>query len=649
MVLLAGFAALAGTACGGDEAAPVPVGERIDLTPAGAVTITGLNQGLPVVAVVQMSTSLAVPLPQVAWSSSDPTVVSVNAPAVSSGLPVTLTSKGRGTAIVTASAGGRTASLGVTVVAEVRTVGVSTSTLSFALRDTATVTAIVTADPGVATTVTWASANPAIAIPASATSASGAPIAVTAIAAGTTQLRATSTADPSKSATVVVTISADHDEVAFVRVSMDGGTLALGSTSQATAAVINAAGTRIDGRTVDWNSSNPAVASVTNGGLVTGLRPGLTSITAAVDGRSSSLAVDVQTIATGLAAGYEHTCARTASLTVFCWGSNRRGQLGTGALSIRATVPTRIQHAGPPLTAIAAGWFHTCGLAAAATYCWGENEFGQLGINSRIDAPQPAALATGTPAFVEITLGRNHTCARTANGTAWCWGEPQVGNLGTGPGPGDALIPVQVQGNAPPFVQIASGQAHRCGRTNTGTAWCWGFNIVGQVGNGTNVDAQFPVQIAGGAPPYAQLTAGAAHTCALTVAGAAWCWGLGHSGQLGNNAAGIQLAPVAVQAPGVTFVEIAAGAFHTCGRTAAGAIWCWGQDDVGQVGNNGSVDALVAVPVQGSPPPFVQLVSGGSHSCARTESGRVWCWGSNSEGQLGNPGISHSRVPALVP
>ncbi|MBC7897014.1 MAG: Ig-like domain-containing protein [Cytophagaceae bacterium] len=650
MVLLAGWSALAGLACGGgDESAPVPVVERIDLTPAFA-RIAGLQQATTVSATVHMSITLPVPLPQVAWVSSDPSVVSVSAPSTASGVPVTLTSVGRGSATVQASAGGRTATLVVTVVAEVHTIALTPAALSFAVSDTASVVGMVAADPGVATGLTWISTTPGVATSGSQTSVSGAPVVITAVAPGTTLLRATSTADVTRSADVFVTVTADHDQVASVRVSLGPVTpLPLGSTAQASAIALNAAGGRIDGRAVTWTSSAPAVATVSNSGVLASLRPGLTAITATVEGRSASAGLEVHTIATGLAAGYEHTCARTASLLVFCWGSNRRGQLGTGSTSLRASVPNRVQHAGPALRAIAAGWYHTCGLSTAATYCWGENEFGQLGTNSRVDASQPVALAQGAPAFVEVALGRNHTCARTTNGTAWCWGEPQVGNFGAGPGPGDALVPTQIQGNAPPFVQVASGQAHRCGRSTTGTAWCWGFNIVGQVGNGTTTNAPFPVQIPGGAPPYAQLTAGAAHTCALTSTGAAWCWGLGNSGQLGNNAASIQLSPVAVQAPGVAFVELAAGAFHTCGRTAAGAIWCWGQNDVGQVGSNNAADALIAVPVQGAPPPFVELVSGGGHSCARTAAGDVWCWGSNGEGQLGNPAVSFSRAPVLVP
>lgn len=649
MVLLAGSAALAALACGGgDESAPVPVVERIDLAPAFAL-IAGLQQARTVSATVHMSTTLPVPLPQVAWVSSDPSVVAVSPATTASGVLVTLTSVGRGSATVQASAGGRTATLGVTVVAEVHALALTPATLSFAVSDTASVVGRLSADPGLATGLTWTVTNPGVVTLGSLTSVSGAPVVITAVAPGTTLLSATSIADATMSAAVLVNVTADHEQVASVRVSLGSvAPLPLGSTAQASAIALNAAGGRIDGRAVTWTSSVPAVATVSNTGVLASLRPGLTSIRATVDGFSASAGLEVHTIATGLTAGYEHTCARTASLAVFCWGSNRRGQLGTGTASLRATVPTRIQHAGAALTAIAAGWYHTCGLSIAATYCWGENEYGQLGTNSRVDAPQPVALVQGAPAFVEVTLGRNHTCARTTNGTAWCWGAPQVGNPATGPGSGDALVPTQVQGNAPPFVQVASGQVHRCGRSTTGTAWCWGFNLVGQVGNGTTTNAQFPVQIPGGAPPYAQLTAGAAHTCALTSMGAAWCWGLGNSGQLGNNLASIQLSPVAVQAPGVTFVELAAGAYHTCGRTVAGAIWCWGQNDVGQVGNNSSSDALVAAPVRGSPPPFVELVSGGGHSCARTAAGDVWCWGSNGEGQLGNA-VALSRVPILVP
>jgi alpha-tubulin suppressor-like RCC1 family protein len=141
------------------------------------------------------------------------------------------------------------------------------------------------------------------------------------------------------------------------------------------------------------------------------------------------------------------------------------------------------------------------------------------------------------------------------------------------------------------FVSLAAGAYHICGLTTAGGAYCWGWNYFGQLGTTTNTgtDSPNPTPTAVSLPngvTFVSIEAGVYHTCGLTSAGAAYCWGNSGNGQLGDGTTTGSSAPVAVSAPeGVTFARLAAGSYHTCGVTSAGAAYCWGFNDYGQLGD----------------------------------------------------------------
>jgi alpha-tubulin suppressor-like RCC1 family protein len=209
--------------------------------------------------------------------------------------------------------------------------------------------------------------------------------------------------------------------------------------------------------------------------------------------------------------------------------------------------------------AIATGTAHTCALSVNGTaLCWGANGSGRLGDGTTADRYTPVAV-TGLTSAVAIATGTAHTCVLRADGTARCWGSNGSGRLGDTTTDLDRLVPVAVRGltNA---VAIAAGFAHSCAILAEGATSCWGSNSRGQLGNGTASDSPTPTTVAGGAGSVVAraVAAGASHSCAVRADGTAACWGDNRLGQLGDQAATQQSIPAAV--PGLTnAVAIAAG------------------------------------------------------------------------------------------
>jgi alpha-tubulin suppressor-like RCC1 family protein len=318
-----------------------------------------------------------------------------------------------------------------------------------------------------------------------------------------------------------------------------------------------------------------------------------------------------------ISTGHSNTCALTAAGEAYCWGSNDMGSLGLGT----ANAPEQCEFAGPcSRTPIAVPGERTfsqihvsphpgsyrfvCGIASTgATYCWGNNVEGTLGIGSAT-GPETCTTPGGTMlpcsrvplevagghVFTSITLGDMHACGLTPTGEAYCWGNNSVGQLGDGTASG-RLTPVAVTGGLR-FVSLSAGSQHTCGLTADGTAYCWGFSGTGALGHGSFSGPDFcqnpdplvrplecstaPEPVTGGLS-FATIDAGAYHTCALTRAGVAYCWGFNSSGQLGTPPTSNSASPVAVMG-GLIFASLSAGYEHTCGITTSSLAYCWGSN-----------------------------------------------------------------------
>jgi alpha-tubulin suppressor-like RCC1 family protein len=305
---------------------------------------------------------------------------------------------------------------------------------------------------------------------------------------------------------------------------------------------------------------------------------------------------------------------------------------------------------GLTFVTVAGGAAHTCALAVdGAAFCWGNNAYGQLGDGSTTNRNVPVAVAGGLR-FASIDAGASQTCALTSGGTVYCWGRNDRGQLGNGT-TSRSTVPVAVAGSLT-FQLIAAGGfmvGHTCALTNQ-QAYCWGDNERGQLGNGTkDINPHpLPAPVSGGLL-FERLTAGLGrHSCGLTAAGAAHCWGENTYGALGNRARRDSAIPVKV-AGKHTFEQLVAGGFigHTCAATAAGAAYCWGENEKGQIGDGTTADRSVPKAVAGGLT-FLTIDAGFRHTCGRASTGTVYCWGSSGAGQLGNGTNSMSTVPAKV-
>ena len=363
--------------------------------------------------------------------------------------------------------------------------------------------------------------------------------------------------------------------------------------------------------------------------------------------------VAVSGLGTGVAAvnaGGYHTCALTGAGAVWCWGYNLSGQLGDGTTTDRAT-PVAVSSLGSGVAAVAAGGYHTCALTGAgAVWCWGGNYYGELGdgtTTSRRDTPVAVSgLASGVGG---ITAGNYHTCAVSGTGAVWCWGWNDVGQLGEGVAVW-STTPVAVSALASGAAGgISSGGTHTCALSSTGAVSCWGSNGSGQLGDGTYTTRPTPAAVNGLGSGVVAVAAGGYHTCALTNAGAVWCWGSSLSGQVGDGTTGTyRLLPVAVTGLGSGVVAIAAGNNHTCAATNAGAVWCWGSNSYGQLGDGTTTDRGAPVAVSGLASGVAAVSAGYGHTCAVTGTGAVWCWGSNIGGQLGDGTTTDRGTPVAV-
>ena len=310
----------------------------------------------------------------------------------------------------------------------------------------------------------------------------------------------------------------------------------------------------------------------------------------------------------------------------------------------RVGIPTLDESGSHGLTAVSAGLEHTCALAGdGSAYCWGSNEYGQLGAPSDTTCPRDEltipcrlrpVLVTGGLQFQKISAGGRITCGLTVASTIYCWGDNLRGGLGD-PAPRATETPVAIAA-AGIFVDVTAGGEHACGLRSDGVAFCWGLNDIGQLGSvTTGSSAGVPAAVNTGLR-FVAINAGARRTCARQSDGATFCWGATWVITAnGEDVIRSQTTPLRVQAAGAThFRTVAPGTNTTCGLTAEGRAFCWESSPAGGIGDGTAVGSMTPKAVSGGLR-FIAISSGGVHSCGVTDAARVWCWGGDARGQLG--------------
>ena len=504
--------------------------------------------------------------------------------------------------------------------------------------------------------------------------------------------------------------------VAALRVTPDSANLETGGMLQLSVVATDSAGHTLGSVPVVWTSSVDSIASVTATGLVHCFRPGFVTISAAAAGAAAKafLTITVHvaavridqppvTLVPGgtfpfsayargdsgqvlLGRPLAWATSDTAVLTVSAAGVASARTTGSAFVrvtlgSFRDSVPVTVRLVR--FVQLTTGeWDHTCGLTTdSATYCWGRNELGQLGISSG-GAPVPAPVSPSTtPRFATLAVGATFTCGDQSTGVVYCWGSSAGGRLGAGVTTVTTTIPHPVFGSAglsgpsaswahacalagavpvcwgrnpaaggtagvnwvptvvtlgASFTHVAAGPDFTCAINSDSAAFCWGQNLEGELGSGTLGEGNpVPTAVAGGLR-FVQLTGGWYHACGLTSTGAAYCWGSNVVGELGSgDTASLSITPVAV-ADGLSFSSLSAGGGRTCGLTTSGVLYCWG-----------NAISLTPSP-QGGTLTFASITVGDDAICGIGTDGVAYCWGGNVGGQVGDGSLIARSTPTRV-
>ena len=258
------------------------------------------------------------------------------------------------------------------------------------------------------------------------------------------------------------------------------------------------------------------------------------------------------------------------------------------------------------------------------------------------------AAATAALAFAGVSAGESHTCGVTTDNRAYCWGRNGDGELGDGT-TNDRNTPVAVVGGLR-FIQVSAGFSTTCGVTTDHRAYCWGFNLLGEVGDGTTENRDLPVAVVGG-HKFSQIEANFEHTCGLSYPdNKAYCWGSNEEGQLGigTNDGVPHSTPLPVSG-GLTFRRLTAGYNHSCGVTTSDKIYCWGLNTNGQLGDGTDVVRRKTPRLVTGGLAFSWVDAGANHTCGITTDAHAFCWGYGKDGERGDGSVTERiRIPRAV-
>jgi alpha-tubulin suppressor-like RCC1 family protein len=295
---------------------------------------------------------------------------------------------------------------------------------------------------------------------------------------------------------------------------------------------------------------------------------------------------------------------------------------------------------------VAVGWEHTCGVKESGLLlCWGNNLQQQLGDGTSTDRHNPTIIGAASD-WAVVSCGHAHSCAMKTNNRIYCWGYNGAGQLGLDTTDPFASSPTLI--NVPwNWAVLDLGENHSCAlNEDLNTTYCWGSNNYGQLGNGSTDDSFAVHPIPHFSYPVA-LSAGMSHTCAINRDHVLFCWGSNAAGQLGlGTTGGIVDYPENVNLD-TNWDSLSAGGLHTCALKTASTLFCWGNNTQGQLGS-GTTTSTNAPNQIGTDNDWTLVSAGGQHTCGIKRDERLLCWGSNASGQLGLEFAVRALEPTLI-
>jgi alpha-tubulin suppressor-like RCC1 family protein len=278
---------------------------------------------------------------------------------------------------------------------------------------------------------------------------------------------------------------------------------------------------------------------------------------------------------------------------------------------------------------------------------WGYNGFGRLGDGTTVNKSSPVSVIGGFTDWCQVSAGSSHSLGVRSNGTAWAWGFNCHGRLGDGTTVSKSS-PVSVIGGFTDWCQVSSGGGHSLGVRTDGTAWGWGSNGVGVLGDGTTVSKSSPVSVIGGFTDWCQVSSGGGHSLGVRCDGTAWAWGNNGSGRLGDGATTNRSSPVSVVGGFTDWCQVSAGDSHSLGVRCDGTAWAWGAGVSGRLGDGATTNRSSPVSVVGGFTDWCQVSGSSSHSLGVRTDGTAWAWGCNGSGRLGDGTTVNRSSPVSV-
>jgi hypothetical protein len=325
-------------------------------------------------------------------------------------------------------------------------------------------------------------------------------------------------------------------------------------------------------------------------------------------------------------------------------GSNNEGQLGTNNTT-DVSSPVQTVAGGSNWKQVSGGYEHSAGVKYDGTlWCWGLNSDGQLGTNDIVHRSSPVQTISNAETWESVSCGGFHTAAIKDDGTLWSWGSNYNGQLGTN-NTTSVSSPVQTVAGGNNWKAAACGYACTAGIKDDGTLWMWGLNSDGRLGDNTVVKKSSPVQTVAGGNNWFQVACGYSYTAAVKTDGTLYLWGSNYDGQLGTNNTTSVSSPIQTVAGGNNWKAAACGSSHTIALDCDGNIWMFGNNNNGQLGNSTTNNCSSPVQIETASSEWAQVFAGGEGSGSIREDMTLWVWGDNDEGQLGTGNTADVSSP----
>jgi alpha-tubulin suppressor-like RCC1 family protein len=322
---------------------------------------------------------------------------------------------------------------------------------------------------------------------------------------------------------------------------------------------------------------------------------------------------------------------------LWTWGNNSLyGHLGDNTITNRSS-PVQTITFGSNWKQIALGDTITAAIKTDGTlWCWGYNSTGSLGDNTIADKSSPVQTIAGGTKWKQVSAGREVISAINTDGILWIWGRNLYGQLGDNTNT-NVSSPIQTVTFGTNWKQVSCGAFNIAAIKTDGTLWNWGYNNVGQLGDNTTTHRSSPVQTVAGGTNWKQVSAGYYHTAAIKTDGTLWIWGSNSYGLLGDNTIVKKSSPVQTIAFGTNWKQVSVGAFyHIAATKTDGTLWSWGLGTSGQLGDNTILSKSSPVQTVAFGTKWKQVSCGRLHTAAVKTDGTLWAWGDNPFGNLGD-------------